>query len=206
MITLRSLAWQFIDDFSGGGKTVDSKLDERDVILKIRQIINEILPLQLYKNYAEGDVSGPAMYIATYELTLLNDADRNLAYITLPEFHTSLPYNRGIHRIYLKDDPYRDIVISHQPGIGANLKAGNVAGINYGFQEGLKFILRNVSVEPDEEPKKVIYQPIIAAPDTIGINDPLPIIPEQQGEILKRLMIIYRPVPQDLTPNGNKDN
>lgn len=206
MITLRKLAFQIMDDLSGGGRTTDSKLDEREVILKIRQALNEVMSLKYFEKYNEGDRSAISMYISTYKLTLLNDNDLNRAYITLPEFNASLPYNRGLHRMWIKSDPeQKDIVLSHQPGIGGRLRAGNVSGVIYAYQEGFSVILRNVSVEPGEEPETVVTQLIIAGPDSIGINDPLPIVPEQQSEVLKRIMAFYRPIPQDLAINGNKD-
>ena len=57
MITLRKLAYLFIDEVSGGGKTTDSKLDERDVILKIRQILNEVMALKYFEKYQKGIVA-----------------------------------------------------------------------------------------------------------------------------------------------------
>lgn len=205
MITLLQLAYQFIDDMSGGAQTSDSKLDERDVILKIRQIMNEIMVLKYFEKYQEGDRSAISLYISTYELTLEKDANRNITFVTIPEFYAQLPYNRGIHRAWLKQDSdegeFNDIVISHQPAVSSKLRAGNVPGIKYGYLEGFKLVLRNVQF--DKTPQKAFIQLIIAAPDSIGINDPLPVVPEQQSEIYKRLMAIYRPVPQDLTNNAN---
>lgn len=205
MITLRKLAYLFIDEVSGGGKTTDSKLDERDVILKIRQILNEVMALKYFEKYQEGDRSAISMYISTYSLPVLHDTDLNRAYITLPEFNASLPYNRGLHRMWLKsDNDQKDIVISHHPGIGGRIRAGQVADIIYAHQEGLSVIFRNMAVEPDEEPETIITQLIIAGPDSIDKNDPLPIIPEQQAEVLRRLTASYRPTPQDLVINANQ--
>ena len=198
MITLSKMAHQFIDDVSGGGRTADSKLDVREVVLKIRQLMNEVMALKFYDKYAEGDKTPISTYISTYTIAITTDSLGRKC-IVLPEFHADLPYNRGLHRLWLAaDSTMKDIVISHNPGIGGNIKAGKVFGINYAHQEGLNVILRSTSVSGN-----VIYQPIIAAPDTIGLNDALPIVPEQQAEILRRLMAIYRPIQQDLTPNGN---
>lgn len=209
MITLRKLAWQFIDDIKGDGITTDSRLDEREIILKIRQILNEVMVLKYFEKYQEGDRSAITLYISTYQLTILHDSVLNRAYVTLPEFYASLPYNRGVHRIFLKEDidsdNFKDVVISHHPGVSANLRAGNVAGIIYGYLEGLNVVFRNISVEPDDEPTSAFVQLIISAPDQIGLNDPLPIIPEQQSEVLKRLMASYRPTPQDLAINANQN-
>jgi hypothetical protein len=64
-------------------------------------------------------------------------------------------------------------------------------------------VFRNVFLDPDEDPQDAFVQLIIAAPDVITLTDPLPIIPSQQSEVLKRLMAFYRPVPQDLKINAN---
>jgi hypothetical protein len=206
MTTLKSFAYQFIDDFSGGGKTTDSKLDPRDVILKTRQLLNEVMNLKFFEKYNEGDRSAISMYISTYTLTLEHDSERNIAFVTIPEVHHSLPYNRGVHRAWLKKDSdegeFNDIVLSQHPGIGAKLRAGQVAGIRYAYMEGLKLVLRQTYVDADD-PQEVFVQLIIAAPDSIGESDPLPCTPEQLSEVMRRLRAFYVPVPQDLVINGN---
>lgn len=202
--TLSSLAWLFIDDVSGQGRTTDSRLDPRDIILKIRQLMNEVMDLKYFEKYNDGDRGAITLYISTYKLTMQHDADLNRAYVIIPDFYKTQSYNRGIHRAWRKEFPDNDIVISHHPQIGGNTRAGNVANIVYGFMEGFNLVFRNISVEPDDEPEIVVVQTIVAAPDAIGANDPLPIIPEQQAEILRRLMAMYRPTPQDLAINANQ--
>jgi hypothetical protein len=205
MTTLRILANQFIDDISGQSKTADSRWDEREVVLKIRQLLNEVMILAYFGKYQEGDRSAITQYISTYKLPLQNDSDLNRAFVTLPEGYAALPYNRGIHRVFFKrdDENYKDVVISHNPSIGQNTKAGRVPDVVYGYLEGFNVFFRNLSVEPDDDPLTVVAQLIIAAPDTIGLNDPLPVVPEQVSEVMKRLMASYRPTPIDLAANGN---
>ena len=202
MITLKKLACQFIDDISGN-RTSDSRIDERDVILKIRQLMNEVMNLKYFEKYQEGDKSPISLYIYTYQLTMQHDTTLNRAYVTLPDFYATLPHNRGIHEIWRQEFPDQSIILTHQPRVSRNLRAGNVADIIYAYLEGFNVYFRNISVEPDDEPETIIVQSVIAAPDSIGINDPLPIVAEHQSEILKRLMVIYRPAPIDLTPNAN---
>lgn len=201
------MAWQFLDDISGQGVTKDTRFDEREIVLKIRQLMNEVLALKLFDKYNEGDRGALSIYIASYPLILQRDTANDRAYVTLPEFYTGLPYNRGIHRIFLKKKQYKDIIISHNPGIGQNVGAGNVHGEFYAYIEGFTMVFRNIAIEPDtlDDDKTIVVQLLIAAPDKIAMDDALPIIPEQQNEILKRLMIQYRPTPQDPTNNGNKD-
>jgi hypothetical protein len=205
MITLRTIAWQFLDDISGGGVTKDTRFDEREIILKIRQLLNEVLMLSVFQKAQEGDRSAITTYISRYELLVVVDKEK--AYVTIPEFFTGQAYNRGIHRIFLKRDPYKDFIISHNPGVSKNLGAGNVYGENYVFIEGYTMIFRNLKLpkSPTALDKTVVLQLIIAAPDSIGINDILPVLPEHQTEILKRLKAQYIPTPQDPTNNNNKD-
>lgn len=207
MITLRQMAYQFLDDVSGGGLTSDTRFDEREIVLKIRQLMNEVMPMKFYEKWNEGDRSAIAIYLSSYPLILENDADNDRCFVIMPEFCQGQPYNRGIHRMFLKKDQYKDIVLDPNPGVTSNLPAGKLYGKKYAYQEGYKLVIRNMTLEPDitDEEKTIIIQLLIAAPDTIGLSDPLPILPEHQNEILKRLRALYLPTPQDLTPNGSKD-
>lgn len=207
MVTLRQLAYQFWDDISGQGVTSDSRFDEREIVLKIRQLMNEVLPMKLYEKWNDGDRSAPSIYIVSYPLVLQADADNDRCVFNMPEFYQGLPYNRGIHRIFLKKDQYNDFIINHNPGVSANLPAGNLFGKKYVYIEGLQGIVRAMTLEPDDtdEEKTIICQLLLAAPDKIAITAPLPIMPDQINEILKRLRAQYIPTPQDLTPDGNKD-
>ena len=205
MITLRKLAYQYLDTVSGGGMTNDSRIDERDVIIKIRQLMQEVMALNYFGKYQEGDRSAVSMYIASYKLTPEFDKELKQCKIDIPEFYMSLPYNRGVHRAFFIDKPYKDFILQHNPGVSSNLPAGKVFGQNYAFLEGLKMVIRNVNQEPGTTLPKVVLQLIIPAPDSVGPDDPLPIIPEQQAEILRRLRAEWQPIPQDLVNNGNKD-
>lgn len=205
MITLRAMAYQFWDDIGGQAISADTRFDEREIALKIRQIMNEVMPMKFYEQWNEGDRGAIDIYISSYELVLQKDTAFDRAIITIPDFFQGAPYGRGIHRVFLKKDPYNDFVRSHNAAIGKNLPAGNVKGVNYYYMEGYTMVARNILLEPDDtdEDRKVIVQLLIAAPDKIGINDPLPILPEHQNEILKRLRAQYVPTVPDLTTNGN---
>lgn len=205
MITLRKLAYQYLDTVSGGGMTNDSRIDERDVIIKIRQLMQEVLALNYFGKYQEGDRSAVSTYIASYQLTPEIDKELKQTKVAIPEFYMSLPYNRGIHRAFFIDKPYKDFILQHSPGVSSNLPAGKVHGEVYAFVEGFKMVIRNVNQEPGSQLPKVVIQLIIPAPDSIGPEDMLPIIPEQQAEILRRLRAEWQPIPQDLVNNGNKD-
>jgi hypothetical protein len=202
-VTLRSLAYLFIDSVSGGNRTSDSRLDPQDVILRIRQLMNEVMALKYYEKYQDGDKSPISLYVSTYTLTMQHDTNLNRAYVTLPQFYATLSNNRGIHEIWRKEFPDQSIIITQQPRVSRNLRAGNVADIVYAYVEGLNVIFRNIAVEPDDEPEDIVLQIIVAAPDSIGINDTLPIVAEQQAEIMRRLLAMYKPEPVDLAVNNN---
>lgn len=205
MVTLRTLAYQYLDTISGGGMTNDSRVDERDVIINIRQLMSEVLSLNYFQKYQEGDRSAVALYISTYKIQPDFDKELKQCVVSIPELYMSLPYNRGIHRAYFIDKPYKDFVIQHNPGVSSNLPAGKVSGVNYCHFKGFTMVIRNVNQEPGTTLPKVVLELIIPAPESIGVNDPLPIIPEQQAEILRRLRAEFQPIPQDLLNNGNKD-
>lgn len=197
MITLKQIASQFIDRMSGGDRKASSELTYPDVIFKIRSILNELLAVSYFPKYQEGDRSAITQCIASYELTLTNDAD--CAFVTLPDFYLALPYNRGIHRVYqrakkAKGNPTgTEFTLSHNPSIGLKSRTARYAGINICWVEGLKVKFYNLYAEaPGSSPNVpgtnvVILQIIVAAPDSIGETDPLPIMPEMIPKVYDRL-------------------
>lgn len=201
MITLKQLAALHIDKYSGGMQGVDSPLFYRSTILKIRGLLNEILKIEVLQARNEGDRNGPVQYIASYNLTVTKTG--GVAKVTLPEFYLQMPYNGGIYRVFPKDRRQGgfDFVRTYNPGVSANTDAGNYAGHKNYWAEGRDIYFRKAFSEPNDD-LNVTVQIFVAAPDSIGENDVLPISPDQQMEILRRLDILVQSVlPQDKLNN-----
>lgn len=201
MITLKQLAALHIDKWSGGMQGVDSNLHYRSTILKIRGLVNEILKIEVLHARNEGDRNGPAQYIASYDLTV--EKTDGVAKATLPEFYIQMPYNAGIYRVFPRNRRQGgfDFVRTYNPGVSANTDAGNYAGHKNYWVEGKVIYFRKAFSEPDDN-MDITVQLFVAAPDLIGENDLLPISPDQQMEILRRLDVLAQPiVPQDKLNN-----
>lgn len=197
MITLKQIASVHMDRFSGGDRKSISELTYQDVVFRIRTICNELLVATYFPKYQEGDRGAITQCIASYELTLTNDVD--CAYITLPDFYVSLPYNRGIHRVFQRAKKAQgnptgtEYTLTHHPAIGLKTRTSRYAGLKMCWVEGFKIKFYNLYAEaPGANPNvpgtnKVVVQIIVAAPDSIGENDPLPIMPEMIPKIYDRL-------------------
>lgn len=203
MITLTQIGDLFLRDFSGGDQSKDSQLDRRDVIKRARYFANAVLKPIYFEKLSEGDRSAIAQAIYSYELSATKDSTGQY-YLSIPDSFMALVHNRGVHRIYPKGNPFRDFVIQHNPGISSNLPHMKLAGVQYCYIEGLKVWFGKGCVANKAD--KFILQIINVAPDAIADTDPLPIMPEQVGEIMRLLKMDYAPVasiPNDYLNNQN---
>jgi hypothetical protein len=203
MITLKNIADLFIHDFSGGLPSKDTQLDPRDVILKARGYLNKVLKSIWYEKKNEGDNSAISQAIYPYELSLeTNDAGQK--YVTIPDVYMALPHNKGIHRIYIKGNPFNDLVIQHNPGISSNLPHMKLKNIQYCYIEGNKIFMGKGCAATKAD--KFVLQIINIAPDALGDTDPIPMVPEQLDELNRLLKMDYAPfaqIPNDYANNQN---
>lgn len=206
MITLKQLAALHIDKLSGGMQGGDSQLYYRSTILKIRGLMNELLKIEVITGREAGDRNGPAQYIASYDLAVTMSG--GVAKTTLPDFYLTLPFNGGIYRVFPKDRRQGgfDFKRTYNPGVSAKTDAGNYAGYKQYWAEGKDLYFRRAFTEPGED-MNVTVQIFVAAPDTVGESDQLPISPDQISEILRRLDLLAQPMlPQDKTNNANPNS
>lgn len=203
MITLNQIADLFIHDFSGGDPSKDSQLDRRDIVLKVRSYINAIIKVETFNKKAEGDNSAVASAIGTYQVTLQQD-DTEQKYVDIPDFYLTLPNNKGIHRLYVKGNPFEDFIIQHNPGITSNLPHMKLKGLQFCYVEGNKIKMGKGCTAKKAD--ALILQLIVPVPDSIGPNDPLPILKEYMPEVMTRLKADYAPlmaIPNDYANNQN---
>lgn len=203
MITPKQLADTFISDQSGGDQSKDSGLDVREVILKIKSYIVPLVKGEYFGKLNEGDKSAITQLIATYELSLEVE-DTGQKFITIPDFYITLPYNKGIHRLYIKGNPFNDFVIMHQPGISGRLPHTLIKNEQFCYIEAMK-----VKMGPGctaKKADKIILQLITPSPDTLGDNDPMPILNEHVAQIMEMLKRGFAPVamlPNDMANDNN---
>jgi hypothetical protein len=199
-ITLRKLARQVIELESGGSQSVDSQLSEAYVILLCRQASNKFLTQDLYARMSQDDRSTLQLMIASYEVTVAGENPNK--YITLPEFYINLPFNKGIHGIAPVEDPTNFFIPRQNPSVSFNLPCSDLEPETYSYwTKGMKVYFDN-----DIDFAKVLVDLVVASPDTIDKDDPLPIYPEHQADliVMVRQMIANRPL-QDKIVDGNPD-
>lgn len=189
MITLNQIADLVIHDFDGGLPSKDSKLDRRDVIKKARSFLHTVLKPVMWEKLDDGDKSAISQAIYSYELDLSEDGEGK--YIAIPDFYMALRDNRGIHRVYVKGNPYDDFVIQHNPGTSGGLPHAQIKGVQYAWIQGLKFRIGKGSSA--KKGNKMIMQIINMAPDALLDGDALPIMGEQLSELIRLLKMDYAP-------------
>ena len=201
MITLRQIAQEVIRLESGGDSSNDSQLSEGYVIRFIRQASNKFLQTKVFERLSVDDRSLLQLMIATYTVPVNGDSPNKT--ITLPEFYMNLPFNKGLAAIAPVEDPTNHFIPRHNPAVSKYLPCANLdpGQVSY-WTKGLTVYFDDTQ----NEFSKVLVDLVVASPDSIGVDDPLPIYPEQQYDLILmvRQMLQNRPI-QDKILDNNPD-
>jgi hypothetical protein len=205
MKTLKQIAFLVKDRLSGGNASIDSQLDERDIMMFARAKMNEAVKLAFYENMREGDRQVVPMYIATYtDVAVSQDDKLKVYYSNLPDLFITMPYSKGVHAVHPQKDPSITFIRSNNPGVVQSLAAGNFEGKPSYYLEGLRMVYREKNFNTKWD--KVIVKLLIAAPDKIGENDVLPLLPDQEAWVIEQCTQYFSAqVLQDNLNDGNKD-
>lgn len=203
--TLRKLASQVIERLSGGDQSKDSQIDERMLYEDIRQSIAQLIKIQIFERRNEGDDRMvPQSHIATYSVNIDTDTDNLEATFTLPDVPISLPYERGVTRVYPKKRPHEYLVRVPSRTVAKGLAAGYLEGkIGYAL-EGNKGYLLEYKDRLNEKLKKGLnVQLLVPFPTTQQADDQLPVTPDQESEIIDTVIQKYLFMPsQDRVNDG----
>lgn len=200
MITLRKIANEVLRLESGGSPSDDSELSEAYVILMCRQAANKLLAPMIFDNLNSDDRGSLSMLIAGYEVTV--EGKNPNKFITHPEFYQRLPFNKGLKAIAPVSDPTNEYIARQNPGVSRGLPCAALEkGQNSYYTEGLKSYF-----DETFDLKKVLAKYVVAAPDNIGVDDPLPLYAEMQYDLILmvRQLLSQQPI-QDKKLDGNKD-
>lgn len=204
MITLKQIAALHIEQISGGDQSKDSKLSYQMIIPRIRHILNDFIKPLILEGYNEDDRTPPSNFIVTHELRIQNDSLG--AYVDLPDWYLSLPHNRGIHRVVVRQPSgaqpgafiETECVPTKHPQLST--RVNKYPTLQMYSTEGQRMRFRSMFAEPDVETFAFI-QAICGAPDTIKDDDNLPVSPEMISQILQKLLPFTPVVPQDKLNN-----
>ncbi len=200
MITIRQIAQEVIRLESGGSPSNDSELNEGYVMLMVRQASNRFLKNMILENYADDDRSTIPLMVVRYEVAVAGTIPNK--YITLPDFYIHLPFNKGIRGVAPVKDPTNEFIPRHNPAVSRNLPCADLDPGQYSYYtEGLK-----IYFDGDFDLGKVLLKLVVASPDSIEADDPLPIYAEHQADLIMmvRQMLAGQPI-QDKILDANKD-
>jgi hypothetical protein len=208
MTTLTEEAELIIRRLSGGDIPDDSPYDMDYVIREYRDAMREDLKLELLgrRQGPDDDKSPVSQFIATYTVQFAEETVSRRVYVNIPEDFMSLKHNKGIHDLVPIHPEFSHLQISmvrtDNPNVSAHLPIGDAKGIQFYYIEGMKiFTVRNVM---KDKIKSAFLKLIIPAPNSIGNNDPLPVLAENVVRI--RDIVIQRITnrfPQDRISDNN---
>lgn len=208
MISILKLSQQVIRKVSGGNQSKDSQLDRREVMLKVRQIMNEEGKKSFFENYNMGEPGVEGQYVARYNnIDVLKDDTTNEEYSDIPSTYIALPNGRGIREVVPVKSGCNPLVIRKHgaKGIYAMLPTANLEGELGCWPEGNKLIYDKSLLAKGI--KKVTIKLAVAAPDSVAEDDDLPIDEGAANTIVDRAVQFFiQQMPQDRTNNNNPNS
>jgi hypothetical protein len=185
-----------IRDLSGGDIPNDSPYDPAYVIQHLREAMNEDLEFKMLQKRGgdEDDKSHITQYIATYKnIEVKKDNTTQEIYAELPGEFISIKHNKGIHSVHKQEGVNKKVhllpmIRVTNPGVTMNLPHANFEKKNWGYYtEGMRVIwMRDIK---RDNITHVCMKLLIAAPESIGLDDPLPILPESAARIMDRVKL-----------------
>ena len=183
---------------AGGDPGPDFHIPEAYAILLARQGLQALVAARIFPQDPDDRANTP-MYIASYTVNVQGTVGHQ--YLDLPEWYIRMPFNKGLHVIAPVQEPTNHYIPRHNPQVTYNLDCADAEG-----QRTYYTIGQRVYLDKEEEKAKLLVYLVIPAPDSIGDDDPLPMFPEQQVELLALMRQIWANEPiQDKIIDGNKD-
>lgn len=197
--TIYKIAEQSIKLIEGGTRAAGSSLTFNEVKIACGQVINSLLKTEYFTiNAKVGEVIPNGTTLGLYEdIDVVSYNGKSKA--TLPIKPIKLPRNMGIYAIYPKYDSMGNYdldkeFIPLQMGQGALVKSqplindlmGQVGYENFGmdviFTKDLKTLFPNI---------KLAMRLAIMDISMYGDYDPLPILPEQEWQVIQEVYKLY---------------
>lgn len=208
MITLKKIAALHIEQVAGGDASKDVTLSYQVIIPRIRHLLNDFIKPLMLERYSDDDKTPPSNFIVNYQFNITNDPLG--AYVDLTEHYLALPHNKGIHRVIHRvpsaSMPGQYVDTECTPTMDAatnrNTRAGRYPTMKKYYPEGHRIRFQNIYAEPGQTNIAIVQQ-IVAAPDSYGENDALPLSPDMISQVLLKLLNFTAVAPQDKLNNQN---
>lgn len=178
MITVRQLAQEIIRLENSIEPAVTTQYNEQYIMRLVRQAANTFLQPMVFGNMANDDRGSLPMLIVGYEVSVQGEDTHK--YITLPEFFQQLLFNKGLKGIAPIEEPTNEWIPRQQPGVSHNLACADAEQQPTYWQEGLR-----VYFDKEIDLGKVLVKLVVAAPDSVLPDAPLPLYAEMQAPIIQ---------------------
>lgn len=134
-MTFRQMAFLVLRNLAGGDIPTDFNIDEREVILYLKQMYGDYLKSIYFENIkieGEHQIGGQFLYVFTAQVK--NDSVRQESYIDLEKQYVDLPFGRGVHEVAPIRGDYNTYIPmgNGQQKLLSGTPAGNLEG-NVGF-------------------------------------------------------------------------
>jgi hypothetical protein len=190
MTTLNKLTEQVMRIFSrgtGSPENVNPLVDRREVKLLVVQATHEILAMETKDAIRLGDVNIPTCMIATYE-NIDVVGDTGAKYTDLPAFPIKLPQDMGVWSVVSSDRiPYIPITTAAWDLLGA-MDEGLI-------EDQIGFYVEGRKIKFTQDPTETVtIKLLVIDPAEIGENDPYPVPPEIEGQVIQRVLQLLAPM------------
>lgn len=214
--TLNKLKSQVKRLLSAGTTPKDSTLSDAYIIEELRQVSYGLLKLEWYKTKNEGDNSVMPLCIATYEnVAVLNDTVRKRNYCVKPAYSMNLPNGIGIQQVKpMTGIPGKDVAIipvqPHEWELFRSVLAGaEIMKYEFTWEEDrdkLWFTKKNEKTLLEHNITTLEVKQIVHDPAQLDPEDPYPIPPELEMEMVKGVLMLHGYTSQEINKKINDDN
>jgi len=216
MTTLVKLKAQVKRLLSAGTTPKDSKLSDAYIIEELRQVSYGLLKLEWFNSKNEGDNSILPLCIATYnDVAVLNDTVRKKNYCVKPAYAMALPGGIGIQQVKpYSGIPAKDVAMipvqPHEWELFRSLLVGaEVLKDQFTFEDdrdNLWFSKKNNKTLLECGISVLEVKIAVHDPTQLDENDPYPIPPEMEMEVIKGVLILHGYTAKEIHDQINNDN
>jgi|SRR6478609_8951675 len=169
----------------------DNKLDDRDIILRIDAIVNEMAKQNFFENWKFS--SGvDEQFITTWENLTVTDGDQYTpSFFTLPAAYAALINNGGIDEVYTMKNPMSlPILSASDMRMYKNNLAGGLQGKPGFYPVGIT--MRCTIARFNAKYGKVGLRLVIRDSSAISSTEPYPIPADKEQEVITRAVQWFR--------------
>ena len=100
MKTKKFFAEQIINELQNDYPNIDLKLDERDVLVRLDAVVNELAQRNFFDNWKYSGPNVDDQFTTTFQVTVQDRTDGKPSFFVFPTNYIALPRNEGIVEVY----------------------------------------------------------------------------------------------------------